>query len=672
MATSGSTTVKVTNYNNLKFNWSIQSQSIVNNYSTVNWSLQLVSVTNGKIISSTSKTWTVVVNGTTYTGSTSIAINDNQTITLASGSTVISHNTDGSKTFSYSFSQAFNITFGGVSIGTISGSGSGVLTAIPRTSTLTIPSITIGSEGTLTINTSSTSFTHTITAKIGSYSSTLATKTSNTSIKFTPPLTWCNAIPNATSGLATYTIDTYNGSTLIGSKVYTAPLTIPASIVPTIGTISQTETVSGLATKFGAYVLNQSRVKFTIMTSGAYSSTISSIVTTFDGATYYGSEFTTGIIRSTSGIATVKITDSRGRSATKAITISALNYSAPMVYQLDVNRSKPDGTIDDEGSSLLIQYYFGIYTLNNKNDKSYKLEIKSSSDTTYKTVASGNTYSLSNSLVVSEGVTSDESYLVKLTISDYFYKNDTAITKEVDAPTGFTLVDYHKSGKGMAFGKVSQREGAVEVALDLYDKYDTQIRNGLVFYESGGTTDANTTIEELFLTRKNTPDDNSYWCIRQIFYGGKTATTSRIQIAEPHSAPGKGRYRRTYVEGSGWTAWVNSPIIVAEGTSGIWTYRKWSNGIGECEGKIAVNSININTALASWYRSDLISGGNYPFTFTSIPNINAQFYTTNSNGGMVWATTVGTASTAPSYYILRPNTATGVSGAIHIQVKGGI
>lgn len=672
MSSSGSTTVKVTKYDNLRFNWSIQSQSIVNNYSVVNWSLQLVSVTNGKIISSTAKTWTVVVNGTSYTGSTSIAIENNQTKTLASGSTVISHNTDGSKSFSYSFSQAFNITFAGESIGTISGSGSGVLTTIPRTSTLTIPSIEIGSEGTLTINTASSSFTHSITVKIGSYSANIASNTSSTSIKFKPPLEWCNAIPNATSGLATYTINTFNGSVLVGSKVYTAPLTIPASIVPTINTINHSESVTDIATKFGAYILNHSQPKFKITSSGAYGSTINSIVTTYNGATYTGSEFTTGVIKELNGLATVKITDSRGRSATKSVLITALNYQAPTVYQLDVNRCNPDGTITDEGASLLIQYAFGIQAFNNKNNKSYTLEIKSSSEESYRVIASGSVYSISTSLVVSNDVTADESYSVRLTISDYFYNGDSAITRVVDAPTAFTLVDYHKSGKGLAFGKVAQREGAVEIALDIYDKYDTQIRNGLVFYESGGTTDADTTIEELFLTRKNTPDDNSYWCIRQIFYVDKTPTSSRIQIAEPHSAPGKGRYRRTYIVGSGWTEWVSSPIIVDEGTSGVWTYRKWSNGVGECEGKIAINSISINTALAGWYRSDLISGGAYPFSFKDVPNISSQFYTTNSNGGILWATNSGTVSIPPSFYVLRPNTATNVSGFIHIQAKGGI
>ena len=36
--------------------------------------------------------------------------------------------------------------------------------------------------------------------------------------------------------------------------------------------------------------------------------------------------------------------------------------------------------------------------------------------------------------------------------------------------TGFTLMDFHSSGKGMAIGKVSEKENAFEVGLTMYYK----------------------------------------------------------------------------------------------------------------------------------------------------------------------------------------------------------
>ena len=670
MATSGSTTVKATTYDNVRFSWAIGSQSVANNYSVINWKLELISVTNGKIISSAPKAWSVTVNGTAYSGTTSIAINDNQTITLASGSTTISHNSDGTKSFSYSFSQAFNITFGGASIGTISGSGTGVLNTIPRASTLTIPSITIGSEGTLTINRASSSFTHTITVKIGTYSRTLATNTTATSVKYTPPLEWCNAIPNAISGLATYTITTYNGSNSLGSKVYTAPLTIPASVKPTIIDVTHSEGVSEIASTFSSYIVNKSRVKFKITSSGVYGSSIKSASTTFNGSTFSGGEFTSNVITSRELKAVVTITDSRGRTNSTEVPISALDYTSPQITLLTVERANSDGSPNDQGASLLVNFGLLIKSLNNENEKSYKLEVKKTTDTSYTTVASGNVYELSRSVVVSSGITADDAYNVRLTLTDSFHKDTNAITKVIDAPTAFTLIDYHDSGRGIAFGKVSQKESAIEFALPMYDRYGAVIRHGVAFYESAGSTDANTTIEELFISAKNTPTTD-FWYVRQSFYSTKSATANRMQYATPYDKTTKSHYRRNYVNGS-WSGWIEIPVLVEEGTSGIWTYRKWSDGRAEVVGKILLYNIAINTALGGWYRSASIDGDDYPypFTFASVENVNMQFVTSNNNGGLVWITSSGSNNDPPYCYIIRPTTATGVSGAIHIKVEG--
>ena len=137
MATSGYSDVYVTKWNTLRFSWSRSSYSIENNTSTISWSLLLISGSYGAISSSASKAWSVNVNGTNYSGNTTIGISNNTTKTLASGSTTIMHNADGTKDFAYSFSQYFGITFSGSSIGTVSGSSSGTLATIPRSASIT-------------------------------------------------------------------------------------------------------------------------------------------------------------------------------------------------------------------------------------------------------------------------------------------------------------------------------------------------------------------------------------------------------------------------------------------------------------------------------------------------------------------------------------------------------
>lgn len=137
MATSGSKSVTVSTYDTLKFNWSIKSQSIPNNTSTVSWNLQLITTGAGKINSTKNKSYSIKVNGNTYSGTNTIGIGNNETKTLVSGTTVIPHNADGSKTFSYSFSQEFDVTLSNTHIGTITGSGTGTLNNIPRAATVT-------------------------------------------------------------------------------------------------------------------------------------------------------------------------------------------------------------------------------------------------------------------------------------------------------------------------------------------------------------------------------------------------------------------------------------------------------------------------------------------------------------------------------------------------------
>lgn len=126
---SGSKSVTVTSYDTLKFSWWENGQS--SNTTEVGWKLELIATNYGRIDSSTSKEWGVTVNGEDYGGTTSVAIGNNETKTLASGKTTITHNSTGQKTFSYSFFQDFTgITFSSTALGKVSGSGTGTLTTI--------------------------------------------------------------------------------------------------------------------------------------------------------------------------------------------------------------------------------------------------------------------------------------------------------------------------------------------------------------------------------------------------------------------------------------------------------------------------------------------------------------------------------------------------------------
>lgn len=79
-------------------------------------------------------------------------------------------------------------------------------------------SFDIGTNTVITITRDKSSYTHTITFKFGSYTGTIATKTTQTSIVWSPAAASLYAqIPNSASGYGEITCQTYDGNTLIGT-----------------------------------------------------------------------------------------------------------------------------------------------------------------------------------------------------------------------------------------------------------------------------------------------------------------------------------------------------------------------------------------------------------------------------------------------------------------------
>lgn len=110
-------------------------------------------------------------------------------------------------------------------------------------------------------------------------------------------------------------------------------------------------------------------------------------------------------------------------------------------------------------------------------------------------------------------------------------------------------------------------------------------------------------------------------------------------------------------------------LSTEEGTSGIWSYKKWSNGNVELWGSYAVSGLACSTSLGSaMYRTDAFSVAVFPFR-VYLPNLTAS-YESDGYGGILWATSATTEQGPPSYYLIRPTSATIVSGKINIHVYG--
>ena len=126
--------------------------------------------------------------------------------------------------------------------------------------------------------------------------------------------------------------------------------------------------------------------------------------------------------------------------------------------------------------------------------------------------------------------------------------------------------------------------------------------------------------------------------------------------------------------GSGATYDVSSEIselktdyVVAEGTSGIWTYRKWNSGWAECWGSKTITA-SVTKEWGTWYYHDYQAIGNYPFTFVTEPVFSV--FKDSGCEGVIIVGSAGTKTAAPSIYIARPGTYNNAEYNVRVIVAG--
>ena len=469
MASSGTIQEAIRTGYRLQIAWSVGSQSVANNTSSVTAKVQLVSTGSSYTInSSASKSGSLTINGTKYSFTFTASLSGNQTKTIFTKTVTVAHNANGTKTCSFSATAGINVTLSGTYYGNVTASGSGTFNTIARASTISSVTSSVAINGTnavtVNITRAASSFTHTVVFSFGSYSKT--TTGVGTSTSYAIPTSWINAIPSATSGTAKVTVTTYSGSTKIGTAVSkTFKVTVPSGVVPTISAVTISEATAGLAAQFGGYVQSKSKLAVSITAAGAYSSTIKSYKTTIQGTPYTARSFTSGVLKSSgTSTITITVTDSRGRTASTTRSLAVIAYAAPKIISFQGVRCLADGTENYDGTYIKAAINFSISPVSNKNTKSYSIEYKLSSADEWTTLTSGSVYALSSSIVSASGLFGqDNSFDLRLSITDFF----ATVRSTTQIPTAFTLIDYNASGRGIAFGKVSELEEGMEINLPM-------------------------------------------------------------------------------------------------------------------------------------------------------------------------------------------------------------
>ena len=345
-------------------------------------------------------------------------------------------------------------------------------------------SVEAGTASTVTfINPYLSNVYHVVDWRFGTKVKSTTTAVGASSTSYTIPLSWLTVIPSATSGTATVSVTTYSyGGQELGTDTYSFTITAPSSAVPTLS-LAATRINNSVPSSWGIYVQGQSGVTITATAAGYQGSTISSY-TISGGATGTQSSnvFTISTIYSNGTITyTVKVTDSRGRTATASTSISVVAYSAPAFSATDAFRCVAAGTASDTGTYISAKATGTFSSVSNKNSMTLKVQYALSTSGAYSTAVT-----LTNgtaSIIGNGSIDINYSFKVKFTLSDQF----NTIEKVLNVGTAAFTVFFRQGGNGVAIGKVSERANAVEINPD-WDIYHGSTKlNGTVPISRGGT-----------------------------------------------------------------------------------------------------------------------------------------------------------------------------------------
>ena len=433
------------------------SQNISDNSSQVRLRLAL---TNGAhTFADYSCTASVTVDGQTlsWSGSPSM-LSQNSSIMLIDRTVTIRHDNDGKKSFGLS--------------ATFSGGNSFTLSTIPRSSSVSAGSGTIGSSITINISRQSSSFKHTVRYSWGSKSGTIASNV-DTSTSWTIPLDFANDIPDSASGTGTIYVDTYSGNTKTGTQSTTFTASVPSNVKPTFTGVSLSD-------------LN-SAAQNIIPNSNTFIQIISNIKVTFNGAVgSYGSSITgyhaeiVGKNQTTDlnggslgimnyhGTITIRasVSDSRGRwSDTRDISVTVLEYFAPALSFSIARTGSTSSTLTVTRNAKVAPLTV-VGTQKNSMRLTFKVARLGTDNFQVDNGPAGGSwtsiFNLTNSNANLAGsYLANQSWVVIGTLEDKFTRTEFV----VNVATESVVFSYDRSGVGV--NKIRER-GALDVKGDVY------------------------------------------------------------------------------------------------------------------------------------------------------------------------------------------------------------
>lgn len=524
-------------------------QDIANNLSMVNVQVRLIANGSAALFGAGGKTLKVSAGGESQTISIDASISQNQNKLIFDKEFSVPHNPDGLK--DVYISARLDINQGGYDW---AAAGVNVqLPAIPRASTGSSANGVIGQPIALNISRHSDSFKHAIWVKFGTYDKKIAGDNIDTSFTWTPEMSMCNEIPNASGGYGTLTYITYSNGIEIGRNTQPVTLSAPDNIKPTLTGFTLTDTNTAVASVVPgeqAFIQILSNIKVNFgQATGAYGSTITGyyaeIVGKNQSTTTQGGSL--GVMNYTGNVTIrARVTDSRGRTSnTIERTVNILEYFAPILSFGVARSGAQSSTLTITRNAKVAPLAVGGVQKNQMKltfkvakfgSNDYKVDTGSASGT-WTTVAS-----LTNSNANLQGdYAANSSWAVLGILEDKFTRTEFA----VNVATEQVVFSYDKTGVGI--NKIRER-GALDVKGNTY--IDGFLRHCV---EWAGGVSANDLIEGgVAWINKGTP--NRDWGILETFRIGDLSGNEATQrFTQATGQKVWWRYRNT---AGNWTPWV--------------------------------------------------------------------------------------------------------------------
>ena len=324
-------------------------------------------------------------------------------------------------------------------------------------------------------------------------------------------------------------------------------------------------------------------------------------------------------------VATAKVADSRGRATTKTLSITAYSHASPTISQFAARRCDAGGSPDEEGTSCAVTVNASaVSDAGTHNLSALTLRWRVYGTSTWSDALDILASNGAELLIpdVEFGTGSQYEFVVEATDDVGFKSTATAMLYKA-----FMTMDFLAGGRGIAFGAPATEEGflcampatftpqipnaSLDAAPRSHKHAAGDITSGTLPVARGGTGRAALV--------------GSASLLRDLFDTSLTGA-GYIPVFTESWADG-GYMSKAQLR----SAMGISSHVTAEGNSGIWHWRKYSNGYAEAWGVTSYTPSGMSNDNWRWLSSTAQKEYALPFTFKVVYSAQATF-----NSSSMW------------------------------------